>query len=79
MFRRVAILLFFIVVAVKGATAQDIEYGVKFDSTHMLIGDQQNLTYIVKSQIPLNIIFPYYGFRLFVATNVKRKPYICNN
>lgn len=60
MFRRVAILLFFIVVAVKGATAQEIEYGVKFDSTHMLIGDQQNLTYIVKSQIPLNIIFPYH-------------------
>ncbi len=60
MFKRIAILLLFIVGAIQGVNAQDIEYGVKFDSTHMLIGDQQNLTYIVKSQIPLNIIFPQY-------------------
>ena len=39
-------------------SAQNIEYGVRFDSTQMLIGDHQNLTYLVRSQIPLSVKFP---------------------
>lgn len=56
--RRVLILLVAFFASFFGARAQQIEYGVRFDSTHMLIGDQQNLTFLVKSDIPLSLKFP---------------------
>lgn len=44
--------------SVSWARAQQIEYGVRFDSVHMLIGDHQNLTFMVRSDIPLSLKFP---------------------
>lgn len=58
MYRKVIIALLSIVFVVGKLSAQEIEYGVRFDSTQMLIGDQQNLTYLVRSQIPLSVKFP---------------------
>lgn len=58
MYRKVIIALLSIVFVVGKLPAQNIEYGVRFDSTQMLIGDHQNLTYLVRSQIPLSVKFP---------------------
>ena len=58
MFKKVIIALLSIVFVVGKLSAQNIEYGVRFDSTQMLIGDHQNLTYLVRSQIPLSVKFP---------------------
>lgn len=38
--------------------AQNSEYGVILDTNYMMIGDQQNLTFQVKSDLPLKVIFP---------------------
>lgn len=38
--------------------AQNIEYGVGLDTTYMLIGDQQHLTFKVKSEPGIRIVFP---------------------
>lgn len=38
--------------------AQNIEYGAELDTVYMLIGDQQHLTFKVKSDVPLRVIFP---------------------
>lgn len=38
--------------------AQNIEYGAALDTTYMLIGDQQHLTFVVKSDQPLKVGFP---------------------
>lgn len=58
MYKKIAILLLLIAVVTVKANAQNIEYGVRFDTTQMLIGDQQNLTYIVRSELPLHVKFP---------------------
>ena len=42
------------------ASAQNVEYGVKLDTNSMLIGDQQNLSFHIKSEIPLNVKFPLF-------------------
>lgn len=39
-------------------SAQNIEYGVGLDTNYMLIGDQQYLTFKVKSDAPVKIQFP---------------------
>lgn len=39
-------------------SAQNIEYGVQLDTTYMLIGEQQRLTFRVKTDQPLRIQFP---------------------
>ena len=39
-------------------SAQNIEYGVGLDTTYMLIGDQQHLTFRVKSEPGIRILFP---------------------
>lgn len=38
--------------------AQNIEYGVTLDTNYMLIGDQQHLTFKVKSEPGIRILFP---------------------
>lgn len=38
--------------------AQDVEYGVKVDTSVMMIGDQQTLAFTVKSTAPLSLEFP---------------------
>lgn len=38
--------------------SQNIEYGAGLDTTYMLIGDQQHLTFKVKSDAPLRVVFP---------------------
>ncbi|WP_235837413.1 hypothetical protein [Culturomica massiliensis] len=38
--------------------AQNIEYGAELDTTYMMIGDQQHLSFKVKSDVPLRILFP---------------------
>ena len=38
--------------------AQRVEYGVSLDTTYMMIGDQQNLTFKVRSDTPVRIVFP---------------------
>lgn len=42
-----------------GLNAQNIEYGVMLDTTHMLIGDQQHLTFKVISEPGIQIRFPH--------------------
>ncbi len=38
--------------------AQNLEYSVALDTTYMMIGDQQHLTFQVKSDEPLKVVFP---------------------
>lgn len=48
--------LFLLTVSVVGA--QNLEYGVTLDTNYMLIGDQQLLTFKVKTEPGLRIVFP---------------------
>ncbi len=38
--------------------AQNIEYGAELDTTYMMIGDQQHLRFLMKSDQPLTVRFP---------------------
>ncbi|MDR1756768.1 MAG: hypothetical protein LBR65_07430 [Culturomica sp.] len=38
--------------------AQQLQYGVSLDTAYMLIGDQQNLTFQVRSDAPVQVVFP---------------------
>lgn len=52
-------LLFFVLFAGCGLLkAQDIEYGVELDTNYMLIGDQQRLTFKLKSGEAVKVEFP---------------------
>lgn len=53
--------LIFIIFLIAGAglvKGQNLEYGVGVDTNYMLIGDQQHLTFRVKSATPVRIVFP---------------------
>ena len=37
---------------------QNLEYGVGVDTNYMMIGDQQHLTFRVRSDVPVQVVFP---------------------
>lgn len=39
--------------------AQNAEYGVMIDTTYMMIGDQQNLTFQLKGDAGMRVKFPF--------------------
>lgn len=57
---RLKLILFiaFLIGGVGFLQAQNIEYGAELDTTYMMIGDQQHLTFKVKSEVPLRVVFP---------------------
>lgn len=57
---RLKLLLFTVslIMGVGLAKGQNLEYGVGVDTNYMMIGDQQHLTFRVKSDVPVRVIFP---------------------
>lgn len=58
MFLKQILLSVFLLLGVASLSAQNIEYGVGLDTNYMLIGDQQHLTFKVKSEPGIRIVFP---------------------
>ena len=52
------ILSMFLLLGVGVAHAQNLEYGVELDTNYMLIGDQQHLTFKVRSDAETRVLFP---------------------
>ncbi len=52
------LLYIFFIGCIGTLNAQDLEYGVELDTNYMLIGDQQHLTFKVKSAPGIKILFP---------------------
>lgn len=52
------LLYIFLMVCIGTLNAQDFEYGVELDTNYMLIGDQQHLTFKVRSAPGIKIVFP---------------------
>lgn len=55
---RKQILLFLLLVCGIGSLQAQIEYGVELDTNYMLIGDQQHLTFKVRSREGVRVVFP---------------------
>lgn len=52
------LLYIFLMLCISTLNAQDLEYGVELDTNYMLIGDQQHLTFKVRSASGVKILFP---------------------
>ena len=52
------ILFLFLILSAVGVKGQNIEYGAMLDTTHMLIGDQQYLTFKVMAEPGIRVYFP---------------------
>ena len=53
------ILLFLFLLPLAGTLkSQSVEYGVELDTNHMMIGDQQHLTFKLKGELGMKISFP---------------------
>ena len=55
---RQIVLFLFLGLGIGALDAQNVEYGVALDTNYMMIGDQQHLTFKVKGDPGLKIIFP---------------------
>ncbi|MCC8173393.1 MAG: hypothetical protein LIO65_03110 [Odoribacter sp.] len=53
---------------------QDIEYGVQLDTTYMLIGDQQKMTFLLRSDMPLNVQFPVFTDTIITGVEIISGP-----
>ena len=58
--KKLIYLLFAFVLMPFRSEAQNVEYGISVDTTLMLIGDQQHLRFIVRSDVPLDLHFPVF-------------------
>ncbi len=58
MFLRQVLLSIILLLGVNAVYAQNLEYGVELDTNYMLIGDQQRLTFKVRSDEEARILFP---------------------